>query len=315
MKETILVSVLIPTYNVEKYVEEAIQCIINQTYKNFEIIVVDDCSTDNTFSILEKIKIIEPRLKLFRKDNNSGIVKALNTGIKKCTGEYIMRMDGDDLCDINKIVRQLQFLLINPDIDLVGCDIYSIDEKGLILNKIETSHNVNCTNKILKWTCPVLHIWMCKKTVYTDLNGYRELGGSEDYDLLLRMNTMGMKFTNIPYYGYSVRIRDGNTQSLNGLKQRKIVYYIKKLYKERIISKCNIDSFNKVKVNKFIISFLFHEKIHRKSVKFTNQAMNFRMKNNNILFVFYALLSCISPYQFIFFIESTYSNYLLKKYN
>ena len=257
----------------------------------------------------------ESKLKLFKNEFNSGIVKTLNFGISKCMGDYIMRMDGDDLCDKQKIEKQIYYLLNNKNIDLVGCDIYSINEQGEILNKIETSHNVNCTNKILKFRSPVLHIWMCKKTVYTALNGYREVGGSEDYDFLLRMNTMGMKFTNIPYFGYSVRTREGNTQSLNGLKQRKIVYYIKKLYRERIISKNNTDSFNKVKVNKFTKSFLFHEKIHRKSVKFTNQAMSFRMKNNNILFIFYALLSCISPYQFIFFMESTYSNYLLKKYN
>ena len=314
MKDTILVSVLIPTYNVEKYIEEAIQCIINQTYKNFEIIVVDDCSTDNTFSILEKIKIFEPRLRLFKNDTNA-YVKALNTGIVHCKGEYIMRMDGDDLCDNMKIEKQLDFLLNNPDIDLVGCDVHSINEEGEILNKIETSHNVNCTNKILKFRSPVLHIWMCKKTVYTALNGYREVGGSEDYDFLLRMNTMGMKFTNIPYFGYSVRTREGNFQSSVGLLQRKTAYYIKNLYKERIISKSNQDSFNKIKKNKFVRSYLFHEKIHRKSVKFTNLAMNYRMKNNNILFIFYTLLSCISPYQFMFFVETVYVKYLLKKLN
>ena len=314
MKETILVSVLIPTYNVEKYIEEAIQCIINQTYKNFEIIVVDDCSTDNTFSILEKIRIIEPRLRLFKNDTNA-YVRALNMGIVHCKGKYIMRMDGDDLCDNMKIEKQLDFLLNNPEIDLVGCDIHSINEQGEILNKIETSHNVNCTNKILKFRSPVLHIWMCKKTVYTALNGYREVGGSEDYDFLLRMNTMGMKFTNIPYFGYSVRTREGNFQSSVGLLQRKTAYYIKNLYKERIISKSNQDSFNKIKKNKFVRSYLFHEKIHRKSVKFTNLAMNYRMKNNNILFIFYALLSCISPFQFMFFVETVYVKYLLKKFN
>jgi len=251
---------------------------------------------------------------LFKNDTNA-YVRALNMGIVHCKGKYIMRMDGDDLCDNMKIEKQLDFLLNNPEIDLVGCDIHSINEQGEILNKIETSHNVNCTNKILKFRSPVLHIWMCKKTVYTALNGYREVGGSEDYDFLLRMNTMGMKFTNIPYFGYSVRTREGNFQSSVGLLQRKTAYYIKNLYKERIISKSNQDSFNKIKKNKFVRSYLFHEKIHRKSVKFTNLAMNYRMKNNNILFIFYALLSCISPFQFMFFVETVYVKYLLKKFN
>lgn len=312
---TPLVSVLIPVYNVEKFIESAIQSISNQTYNNIEIIVVDDGSTDDTLLILEKIKLRETRLKLFKNDFNSGIVKTLNFGISKCKGDYIMRMDGDDLCDEQKVKKQLDFLIENPTIDLVGCNIYSIDEQNNKLNKIELSQNVSCTNRILLLTSPVLHIWMCKKEIYTALEGYRELGGSEDYDFLLRMKTMGYNFTNLPFYGYSVRIREGNSQTSNGLRQRKIVYYIRKLYKERIMTKSNNDSLNEDDKNNYIKFSSFHQKLHNTSVKFTNKAMVCRMQKKYFLFIYYAILSCISPYQLMFFFESYYSKYLLKKLN
>ncbi|MDB9929099.1 glycosyltransferase [Schleiferiaceae bacterium] len=315
MMNNILVSVLIPTYNVEDFIYDAIVSIQNQSYNNFEIVVVDDGSSDRTVQILETIQITESRLRLFKNEVNSGIVKTLNFGISQCNGEYIMRMDGDDLCHHQKMEKQLNFLVNNKNIHLIGCDIYSIDINDNVLNKIETSHNLSSTNKILKYTCPILHIWMCKKELYTILGGYRELGGSEDYDFLLRMKSNGYNFTNLPYYGYSVRIREGNTQSSNGLMQRKIVYYIRRLYRERLSTKSNIDSFNENDKLKYLTSNIFHRELHNTSVKFTNKAMIYRMQKKYILFFIFASVSIISPYQLLFFIESYYSKYLLKKFN
>jgi glycosyltransferase involved in cell wall biosynthesis len=313
MEQNILISVLIPTYNVEKFINSAIQSVINQTYSNLEIIVVDDGSTDQTYSILEKIKKSEPRLKLYKNKNNSGIVKTLNFGLSVSKGEYIVRMDGDDLCDPSKFEIQLKFLLNNKNVDLVGCDILSIDENDKILNHIETSHSVECTKKILEFISPVLHIWMCKKEIYTILNGYRELGGSEDYDFLLRLDALGFKFFNLPFFGYSVRIRSGNTQTSRGLYQRKIVYYIRKLYKERL--RYNYDSFNVESRDNLTKSSLFAERTHKLSVKYTYKAMKYRSDKNYIMFALAIMISLVSPYQIKFYIENILVKYYLKKYN
>ncbi|MBP6128159.1 glycosyltransferase family 2 protein [Flavobacterium sp.] len=313
MSNNILISVLIPTYNVEKYIYDAIESVILQSHTNIEIIVVDDCSTDNTYSILQNISLIEPRLKLFRNDQNSGIVKTLNFALSIASGEYIVRMDGDDLSENLKFEKQIDFLLENPDVSLVGCNVFSIDENGKVLNKVRLANNVYCTKKLLNYVSPVLHIWMCKKEIYNILEGYRELGGSEDYDFLLRLNAKGYKFCNIPYYGYSVRIREGNTQTTKGLYQRKIVFYLKELYQERLIK--GFDSFDlKTRDIKTKSSFII-EKIHQFSVKNTYKFMKNRSEKRYFIAILYLLSTFISPYQILFFKDILISKFILKKYN
>jgi glycosyltransferase involved in cell wall biosynthesis len=314
MEKKTLISVLIPTYNVEKYIRSAINSVINQTYINFEIIVVDDGSSDQTFSILEEIKINEPRLKLFKNKKNLGIVKTLNFGLSVCKGEYIVRMDGDDLCHPKKFEKQLDYLLKNQNIALIGCDVMSIDEDNNILNYIKTSHNTQCTKKIINYISPVLHIWMCKKEIYDILGGYREVGGSEDYDFLLRLDNLGYNFYNLPFFGYSVRLRFGNTQTTRGLYQRKIVYYIRKLYKERMMCN-NKDSFDIISRDKFTRSNKLIEKIHFIAVKNTYKALAYKGRGDYFMFILFFTVSLISPYQIRFYIENILVKYYLNKYN
>jgi glycosyltransferase involved in cell wall biosynthesis len=311
--KNILVSVLMPTYNVVRFVEEAVDSILKQTYVNFEFIIVDDFSTDGTYEKLLELTLRDSRVKLFRNDKNSGIVESLNFALSKSNGDYIVRMDGDDLCDSLKLEKQLDFLLDNPDISLVGCDVICIDENNKVLNHVITAHNTKCTKKILGYVSPVLHIWMCRKEIYTILNGYRELGGSEDYDFLLRLDALEYKFLNIPFFGYSVRLRSGNTQTTKGLYQRKLVYYIRKLYKERLVK--NFDSFNLVDRDKITKSKSILEKIHTLSVNFTYKAIQYRGEKKYFRTVFYLLFSLVSPYQIQFYFENLLVKVYLKKYN
>ncbi|SHM19129.1 glycosyltransferase EpsE [Flavobacterium chilense] len=302
-----------PTYNVVRFVEEAVNSILKQTYVNFEFIIVDDFSTDGTYEKLLELASKDFRIKLFRNEMNSGIVETLNFALSKSKGEYIVRMDGDDLCSPLKLEKQLEFLLNNEDISLVGCDVICIDENDAVLNNVITSHTVKCTKKILSYVSPVLHIWMCKKEIYMILNGYRQLGGSEDYDFLLRMDSLGYKFLNIPFFGYSVRLRSGNTQTTKGLYQRKIVYYIRRLYKERLVK--NFDSFNLADRDKITKSNPILEKIHKLSINFTYKAIQSRGEKKYVLFLFYLLFSLVSPYQIQYYFENFLVKMYLKKYN
>lgn len=99
------VSVLIPVFNVEKYIKDSVQSIRNQTYKNIEIIVIDDGSTDDTFGVVAKIAESDKRIKLFKNEKNIGIVKTLNRALELSTGEYIARMDGDDISELDRIEK------------------------------------------------------------------------------------------------------------------------------------------------------------------------------------------------------------------
>ena len=105
-----LVSVIIPCYNAEKYVEEAIRSIMTQTYSNLEIIVTDDCSSDNTLMILETLAAEDSRIKVIKNEKNLKIVKSLNNMIEVAQGKYIARMDADDISLPERIEKQVSFL-------------------------------------------------------------------------------------------------------------------------------------------------------------------------------------------------------------
>lgn len=289
-----LVSVIIPVYNVEKYVKEAIQSIQNQTYKNLEIIIIDDGSTDDTYSIIKELARSDDRIKFYKNEKNLKIVKTLNRALSLATGSYIVRMDGDDVSKLDRIERKVNFLEQNPDIDLVGCSLISIDENGREIKKIKKLQSFDLIKKTLRYTSPVSHIWMCKKDVYSRLNGYRELSGAEDYDFVLRLISSGMKAINMAdYYGYYVRIeREGNTISSTGLLQKKLHEKIYSMYKQRI--KYGKDDFEEFNLNKPLsISNI----IYVYSVKRFSEARVAWINQNYFMMILKLVLSMISPHQ------------------
>lgn len=128
-----LVSVIIPCYNTEKYIEQAVRSIMTQTYKNLEIIITDDCSKDSSYSILERLAAEDSRIKLFRNEQNMKIVKTLNFMIDQAHGKYIARMDADDISLPNRIEKQVSFLEENPDYGICGTNAWRINEKNKII--------------------------------------------------------------------------------------------------------------------------------------------------------------------------------------
>ncbi len=245
-----LITVLIPVYNVEAYVEKAITSICNQTYRNLQIIIIDDCSTDNTVSVVEKLAKIDNRILLLKNNINSKIVKTLNFGLKYAKGDYIARMDGDDTCTPERLEKQLKFLLENPEYSLVGSHVNTIDENDVLIGKLEMPTDQSSISKNLKYSSPVLHIWLAKSEVYKKLEGYREIPGAEDYDFLLRMYTENFKFTNLNSFEYSVRIRDGNTTSTIGFNQRLMSNYVVQLFNER--NSFGVDSYSNENVEQYL---------------------------------------------------------------
>jgi glycosyltransferase involved in cell wall biosynthesis len=126
----ILVSVLLPCYNAGKYLHQSLQSIFNQTYTNIEIIAIDDCSSDQTFDILKSYQLNENRLKVIKNDINLGLIKTLNKGIDIAQGEFIARMDQDDISIANRIEKQMETFVIDPHLDIVACCCIIINEKG-----------------------------------------------------------------------------------------------------------------------------------------------------------------------------------------
>ena len=259
-----LVSVLIPVYNVENFIEKAVDSILNQSYYNIEVIIVDDFSNDRTYEILQSMKKKDGRIKLFRNSKNSKIVETLNFAFKQSSGEYICRMDGDDISHYQRIEKKLLYLKDNPEISLVGCSVESIDEEGNILSKKKMSSCEKTIRKTLKYANPVFHIWLAKREVYEALNGYRNIPYVEDYDFLLRMTTLGLKYSNLEnYFGYSIRLRSGNTISHAGIVQRKAHRYCYELYLQR--DKKREDDFSLENFNSYVQSSNYEKRAFQMS--------------------------------------------------
>lgn len=135
-----LVSILTPTYNTEKFIRATIESVQNQTYKNWEMILVDDASTDQTVSVIEEFVQNDSRIKLFKLDKNSGNGFARNAALDKASGKYIAYLDSDDLWCSDKLEKQIQFLKTN-NLHFTFSYYDSIDEEGNSLKRRVESPN------------------------------------------------------------------------------------------------------------------------------------------------------------------------------
>lgn len=148
-----LVSIIMPTYNCGQFIEETINTVINQTYKNWELIIVDDCSKDNTREIVDKFILKDDRIKYFTFDTNQGAAKARTKAMELANGSYMAFLDSDDLWKKDKLKKQIQFMQENNY--NFSCTAYEqIDERGNSLNKIIKPKKEANYNRILL-DCPV----------------------------------------------------------------------------------------------------------------------------------------------------------------
>lgn len=223
------VSILMPVYNVESYVARSIRSILSQDFSDFEFIIVNDGSNDRTGKICERYSLKDSRIKYYDLGVNTGIVFALNFGLSKAKGDFILRMDGDDVSSTSRLRKKVEYLEKFPDVDVVGCSVISIDKDGNELGRTKYPEHHNDLVRMAKYTTPIPHIWLARKKVYDVLIGYREIKAVEDYDFLLRAVSSGFRLANVPgFYGYGVLLeRSGNTASSMSylkLKHKWVVY-------------------------------------------------------------------------------------------
>lgn len=135
MENTPIVSVIIPSYNHAKFISDAIESVINQTFTDFELIIVDDCSPDESLEVIKKYK--DNRIKLFVNEKNEGAVYTTNRAIQLSTGRYVALLNSDDVWDLNKLQKQVLFLRENPKYDAVFSNAMFINEEKKELQKID----------------------------------------------------------------------------------------------------------------------------------------------------------------------------------
>ena len=165
------ISVLLPVYNVEPYVADALTSIQSQTFSDIEIVVVDDGSTDGTLRIVEQFASTDGRIKVVRSTRNQGLSAALNLGLTYCRAPFIARMDGDDIALPERLEKQLNFLEQTPGVALVGCASIQIDQSGRPIPGLRIARKPeekDIAQTILLNT-PCLHIWLARHEVYLSL--------------------------------------------------------------------------------------------------------------------------------------------------
>lgn len=202
-----LISVVIPVYNGSKYLEEAILSILNQTYHNFELLIINDGSTDNSEEIIKSFK--DKRIVYIKNEVNKGLIFTLNNGVLNSKGEFIARMDQDDISHPERFAKQI--IEFNNDIDLTICGSFMKtfgNGKPIFINYLPITKAEIISS--IYFTCPFVHpSVMIRKSNLLKLNEiYREdYINSEDYDLWSRLVFIG-NCLNIPEYLLNYRVHE-----------------------------------------------------------------------------------------------------------
>jgi glycosyltransferase involved in cell wall biosynthesis len=188
------ISVVVPAYNAAEYLESALASVQAQTFTDFEIIVVDDGSKDQTKAILERIAAHEPRLRIISRPN-TGIVGALNDGLAAARGEFVARMDADDLCLPQRFEKQIAFLRAHPDCVCLGSAFLYIDAAGgLIKECSRPTDHATIEHELLSGNGGVIihPAAMFRRAAIEQAGRYREKAQwIEDLDLYLRLAQIG----------------------------------------------------------------------------------------------------------------------------
>jgi glycosyltransferase involved in cell wall biosynthesis len=229
------VSVILPTYNGSNFIANAIRSVLNQSLKDYEFLIIDDGSTDNTAEIVDRFAAIDGRIRHLRNDANQGLEKSLNRGLQLAKGKYIARIDDDDVwTDKDKLKNQVEFLDGHPNHVLVGTGCIIVDEQGTEIHRHSPpSMDSQIRKTILSSTVFYHSTVMFSRLMALHLGGYTEekYHAASDYDLWLRLGTLG-GLANLPTFAVAYTMRPGNMCSNKNLCQLKDILLIINKYRQ-----------------------------------------------------------------------------------
>lgn len=183
------VSIILPVYNTAEYLKECIESILSQTYIDFELIIIDDASSDASSTIIEHYAMLDLRIRFLRNEVNWGIGFTRNRGLEVARGTYIANFDSDDIAFPKWIETQILFLENNPTVDIVGANFIFIDKSGkILLQKNNFPEYDRDIKKIIPLVCPIANnTVVIRKKCFDEMGGYRPSAHiAEDYDLWMR---------------------------------------------------------------------------------------------------------------------------------
>ena len=194
----LLVSVIIPAYNAEKYLADAIHSILNQTFTKFEVIIIDDCSTARTNEIIQKFAVSDVRIRAFQNKTNLGIAGNRNKGVYLANGKYIVWQDADDISLPWRIEKQLHFMEANPEVAIVGgyLQFFNDDNENTGIRKY-SANDFEIRRRIFRFSPVAQPAAMLRKTCLIEAGEYDlQLPPAEDLDMSFRIG-IRHKFANL----------------------------------------------------------------------------------------------------------------------
>lgn len=278
------ISVIIPCYNIEKYIEDTIESIFSQTYKNIEIIAIDDGSTDTTLQRLQKLSVKDKRLKIYTKENE-GVSKARNKGLDLSTGDYIYFLDGDDTIDINFFQDAMEKLM-NEAVEFIVVNYQIVNEKNEILKKYDNKNELKISNLNLleelflgKKFVNISSI-ILKKSLIEEIKFLEKLKIGEDVDFIRKVliKNINQKTYIIPkyYFKYLKRKNSAMNSRINLLALEESFNTKEKFHE--LIPEELIESYN----YSLIISFFYRLKdISKKEISFSEKEKIKKIFRNN----------------------------------
>ena len=228
------VSVLLPAYNGEKFIAEAVQSMLEQTYRDFELIVIDDGSTDRTAATLDQFH--DSRILRLCNPENLGLVRSLNRAASAAQGKYLARMDADDISDRTRLEKQVKFLELNPEVGVLGTAVRQTDSRGRVLSKLVYPE----THELIFWRfffglAPQHPTVMVRADLFNAVHGYNEefLCG-QDTELWSRLLER-TKFANLSETLHYRRLHGKSVGSSHYAAQRRYDAEIKRAFFTRVI--------------------------------------------------------------------------------
>ena len=266
-------SLVCPTFNSGKFIANTIRSILQQSFKNFELIIIVDPSSDNTIEQIKKFK--DPRIILIINKYHKGLVKSTNLGIKISNSDLIARIDSDDLYLVNKLKKQYNFLKKNPEIDMVGTNaiIWNKNSKIMLYQPLSES--------LIRWcmifAVPFLHpTLMIRKKIFYNYSFYKS-DVAEDYDLYLKLIGK-VKCANIPDFMTIIRKHPNNSSILQNKRQKLKIFNLYRKY---------IYSHYKIRLNNKILNILlFHYDLNNNKKNIKNSILILKKLRKKFLSIF-----------------------------
>ena len=288
------ISVIMSVYNGETYLEEAIESVINQTFKNWELIVINDCSTDSTAEILDGLSAKDERIKVHTNEVNLKLPTSLNKAISLSSGKYIARMDADDICLPDRFEKQFKFMEENGDVALSSCRFMTVKNGVYASGGAGGRLDHNALKAMLLVVNPILHPGVIAKAeVLKKFNYDTTLTCTEDLELWTRMVMNNQKIEILPECLLIYRLHDKQITSTTLERQHTEVLKIEQKYYSTLLTEMDEE------MQKFYISGIYFKENadisnYLKYAKWLRKATG---KNFDKSSVNYALFEILAEYK------------------